>query len=308
MGVGPEKLSRDTLARLGTLRQHRRGGQRSPHKPLLALLAMGRLTASGSSELSWSEAESALADLIAEFGPPSRTGRAQSAAYPFTRLRSDRVWVLDHDVPMDLVGPLASGHVTGRFEPSIEAALRASPELIRAAARDLVLSNFPETVAPDVLEAVGLDPGLIAQAAHVLPGAAEIPTVRRRDPAWRTAVLVAWDRQCAFCGYDGQLAAASVGIDAAHVRWFAFGGPDALDNGLALCVLHHKLFDLGVLGLNQGLQVRVSAIFTARTEAGRAVYTLHGRKLAPRPGTVVPAAAHVAWHLREVFKGEPPTA
>ena len=92
------------------------------------------------------------------------------------------------------------------------------------------------------------------------------------------------------------------------MRWFAFGGPDALDNGLALCVLHHKLFDLGVLGVDQGLQVRVSAMFTARTEAGRAVYALHGRKLTPRPGTVVPAAAHVAWHAREVFKGEPLTA
>jgi hypothetical protein len=27
------------------------------------------------------------------------------------------------------------------------------------------------------------------------------------------------------------------GIDAAHVRWFTFDGPDELDNGLALCVL-----------------------------------------------------------------------
>jgi predicted restriction endonuclease len=68
---------------------------------------------------------------------------------------------------------------------------------------------------------------------------------RRRSPAWRTAVLQAWDRQCAFCGYDGQLGGASAGLDAAHVRWFTFDGPDDLDNGLALCALHHKLFDLG---------------------------------------------------------------
>ena len=75
-----------------------------------------------------------------------------------------------------------------------------------------------------------------------------------------------------------------------------------MDNGLALCVLHHKLFDLGVLGLNADLRVEVSANFTARTTTGRAVYELHGRALAPRPGTVVPAAEHVAWHLREVFR------
>jgi len=44
------------------------------------------------------------------------------------------------------------------------------------------------------------------------------------------------------------------------------------------------------------------------TEADRTIYALHGRKLAPRPCTVVPAAAHVAWQIREVFKGEPLTA
>jgi len=124
------------LARLASLRQHQRHGHRSPHKPLLVLVALGRLVAAGSSELPWPEAESKLAELIAEFGPPSRTGRAQSAAYPFTRLRADGVWVLDQDVPMDLVGPLARGHFTGRLEASAESALLARPALIAAAARD----------------------------------------------------------------------------------------------------------------------------------------------------------------------------
>jgi len=292
------------LDRLASLRQHQRDGQRSPHKPLLVLLALGRLAATGSSELPWSAAESELADLIAEFGPPSRTSRAQSAAYPFTRLRADGVWVLDHDVQMDLVGPLASEHVTGHLEPSVESALRGDPALIRTAARALVLSNFPETVAPDVLAAVGLDPDVVLTAADDL-GDDSAAVRRRRNPAWRTAVLQAWDRQCAFCGYDGQLAGASAGIDAAHVRWFNFDGPDDLDNGLALCALHHKLFDLGALGLDLSLSVLVSAVFTARTSAGRAVYELHGRLLTPRPGTIAPSADHITWHAREVFKGKP---
>jgi putative restriction endonuclease len=297
------------LARLASLRQHQRDGHRSPHKPLLVLLALGRLLATGSSALPWPAAETELAGLLAEFGPPSRTGRAQSAAYPFTRLRADKVWVLDQDVQMDLVRPLAAGQVTGRLEPSVEDALLARPSLIRAAARDLVMSNFPGTVAPDVLEAVGLDPGEVLGASDlpVLPGAgtASGPGGRRRDPGWRAGVLEAWDRQCAFCGYDGQIGGASAGIEAAHVQWFAFDGPDTPDNGLALCSLHHKLFDLGVLGLDQRLRIQVSTRFSARTQAGRAVYDMHGRVLSPRPGTVVPVAAHVSWHARQVFKGEP---
>lgn len=109
--------TQDVLGRFAALRQHQRSVQRSPHKPLLVLLALGQLAATGSSALPWSVAEPLLADLIAEFGRPSRTGRAQSAAYPLTRLRADRVWVLDHDV-QDLVAPLADGNVVGQFERS----------------------------------------------------------------------------------------------------------------------------------------------------------------------------------------------
>lgn len=63
-----------------------------------------------------------------------------------------------------------------------------------------------------------------------------------------------------------------------------------------------------VLGLDLSLRVLVSGMFTARTPAGRAVYELHGRLLTPRPGTASPAAAHITWHSREVFKGRPPAA
>jgi len=305
---GQDRTTTDVLGRFAALRQHQRDGQRSPHKPLLVLLALGRLADSGSSALPWSACEDELAELIAEFGPPSRTGRAQSAAYPFTRLRSDGVWVLDQDVQMDRVGPLADRHPVGRFEPSVESALRAEPALARSVARTLVLSNFPETIASDVLEAVGLDAADVLGFADSLSAGGGIADQRRRDPRWRFAVLQAWDRQCAFCGYDGQLAGASAGIDAAHVRWFTFDGPDELDNGLALCSLHHKLFDLGVLGLDLKLQVQVSAAFNARTSAGRAVYELHGLPLRPRPGTFVPAVRHLEWHRHEVFKSEPLSA
>jgi len=164
------------------------------------------------------------------------------------------------------------------------------------------MSNFPETVAPDVLAAVGLDPREVLGASGLLVWPGGAVAGRKRDPGWRLAVLEAWDRQCAFCGYDGQFAGASVGLEAAHVRWLAFSGPDSLDTGLALCSLHHTLSGLGMLGLDARLTVMVSARFTL---AGRAIYDLHGRELAPRPGTAVPALRHISWHTSQVFKGEP---
>src|SRR5487761_1785721 len=171
----------DLLALLTSLRQHQHNGHRSAHKPLLMLLALGRLATTDSSAVPWSVAEHALADLIAEFGQPSKTGRAQSAAYPFTRLRSDAVWVLDADVPMDLVRPLNEGSVTGRLPSPLEQALRVSPALIMDAARMLVTSNFPDTVAPDVLEAVGLDPHAVLSVEVTLDESPHIQAQRRRD-------------------------------------------------------------------------------------------------------------------------------
>jgi putative restriction endonuclease len=283
------------LARLASLRRHQRGGKRSPHKPLLVLLVLGQLSATGTSELPWSTAAEKLADLIGDFGPPSGTQRAQSAAYPFTRLRSDGIWTLDHDVPMDRVQPLTAHAVVGRLQPELEDALR-DVNLAAAVARQLVESEFPLTVAPDVLAAVGLDPDTILGAAD------QVTPRRHRRGSWRSTILQAWDRQCAFCGFDGQLGAATVGVEAAHVRWFTFDGPDEADNGLALCSLHHKLFDCGVLGLDHDLQIRVSSRFTSRTTTGRFVYDLHGQPLRPRLGTPTPASTHIDWHTNEVFK------
>ncbi len=288
------------LARMLALRQHQQDGKRSPHKPLLALLALGELAATGSSRLRWSAVEERLARLIADYGPPSRTSPVQAAAYPFTRLRSDGVWTLNADVPMDRVTPLTERDVVGRLDPEIEARL-ADPDVLYGVARALVEAEFPATIAGDVLVDVGLDPDqLIGAAPAVAVGG--VPGQRRRDGGWPARVLTAWDRQCAFCGFDGQLGYASVGIEAAHVWWFTHGGPDTLDNGLALCALHHKLLDRGALGLTHDHRIKVSEHFTARTPAGRQVYDLAGRSLQARPGTALPAVEHLAWHDREVFK------
>ncbi len=48
---------------------------------------------------------------------------------------------------------------------------------------------------------------------------------------------------------------------------------------------HHRLFDRGMLGLDDDLAVVVSQRFSARTPQGRALYDPHGRRLQPRPGT-----------------------
>jgi putative restriction endonuclease len=75
-------------------------------------------------------------------------------------------------------------------------------------------------------------------------------------------------------------------------------------NGLALCVLHHKTFDLEAFTVKEGV-VLVSdrAHGTAGFEEWLMVH--HGRPLRdPQRPDWRPEPGYLAWHGREVFKGE----
>lgn len=123
----------------------------------------------------------------------------------------------------------------------------------------------------------------------------------------RELVLTAYEYRCAFCGYDGRIDAVPVGLEAAHVRWWAFGGPDDVDNGLCLCSLHHKLFDRGVLGIGDDHRILVSQRFVGRSSAAHEHVTALADRtvIGPRPGVLPVAATHRAWHTSQVFRGTP---
>ncbi|WP_328466101.1 phosphorothioated DNA-binding restriction endonuclease [Streptomyces sp. NBC_00448] len=290
----------DWLERAAKLRQWTGNGTRAPHKPLLFLYALGRFQEDAEAELRYSAVEADLGRLLAEYGPAHRT----TPAYPFHHLVSDGVWEVRTDrgdgSPGNRVRELRASGAAGRLVPELRTALRREPSLLGRMARVLLDLHFPPSLHGELCEAVGLELEL-----------AETGTLtavrRRRDRRMRESVLTAYEYQCAFCGYDGMIGAVPVGLEAAHVRWWAFDGPDEVDNGVCLCALHHKLFDKGVLGVGDGQLILVSRDFVGRSAAAREhVVALAGRALlGPQPGTPAIAASHRAWHARQVFHGEP---
>lgn len=285
----------DVVRRLTSLKQYDRRGNRAPHKPLLLLMAIGELVDTGSSALAFSDVEDRLGRLIKEYVPNSTSVR-QTAAYPFRRLQHDQIWVLDREVTSD--SPTKLEGTTGRLEPSIEEALLENPNLLKAVVSSTLTQQFSPTLHDDILAAVGLD-----SLEYPPEDKRTVRAGAKRSAEWRRRILQDWQEACAFCGYDGSLGGAPVGIEAAHIKWVNLEGPNHLDNGLALCSLHHKLFDRGVLGLSADCEVRVSRHFKASSARGQGVYELVGVRLRPRPGTLLPAPRYTEWHGEQVFHG-----
>ena len=274
-----------------------RGGQRAPHKPLLALLALGRWQRGETADVSFDKLVGPLTELLKEFGPPRQSYHPE---YPFWRLQNDGVWAVhatgalkarqgNTDPPKS---ELLAHDARGGFSADVQAALRSEPTLAPEIATRLLVSHFPESIHPDILAAVGLSLDADLQAA------------RKRDPQFRRRVLTAYEYRCAVCGFDVRLGTVSIALDAAHIRWHQAGGPSEESNGLALCVLHHKTFDLGAFTINPEGVLLVSDQAHGTEGFHQALLRHHGGRIAqPQRPVWKPALEHLDWHAREVFRG-----
>ena len=96
-----------------------------------------------------------------------------------------------------------------------------------------------------------------------------------------------------------------VALEAAHIKWHQAGGPDIEVNGLALCSLHHKLFDRGAFALSKHLEILVSDDAYGSAGFQEWLMRFHGQKLNfPQRQTYYPNEDFTGWHVREVFQGE----
>lgn len=303
-------MTRDELlANLASLRLAPIEKKRAPHKPLLLLWLFGQFAATGSSTATYQQAEEPVSQLINEFGPPvaSPSLARQRAAMPFVHLERE-LWDL-RDATGQEIGPdaperrawLLDRGAVGRLRPPVERLL-SDPKTLAAAARLLLDLHFTPVLAELICAAVDLDVPALDLAGS--GGAARSSRLRPRRRGFAEEVLRAYAYQCAMCGFDGALGRYPVGIEAAHVRWHSQQGPDELANALALCALHHALFDLGVLGITEDRRIRVSSLYVARNEAGLAVDALADKPLIiPRPQQPTVDVIHISWHDRQVFKG-----
>ena len=189
------------------------------------------------------------------------------------------------------------------FQPVSGGAVHAGPD---AVARAILGAHFPSSLHEDIAAAAGLD--LEADTLpHSAAGTAAADAAARRvarKPLFREQVMRAYEYRCAVCGFQGRLGHALVGLDAAHIKWHQAGGPDETVNGLALCALHHKLFDRGVFTLTDSLKVQVSERANGGGIFDHLVVDFNGQEIhLPQRRSYHPEDQYVDWHAWEIFQG-----
>jgi hypothetical protein len=122
-----------------------------------------------------------------------------------------------------------------------------------------------------------------------------------RDRVFRRIVLRAYDERCAVTGLKLINGGGRAEVEAAHIRPVEANGPDIVSNGLALSGTAHWMFDRGLIGLDDDLQILVSR--QANDQDGiRGIINNRGRLLMPLREADRPHQQFVRWHREHCFK------
>jgi len=130
---------------------------------------------------------------------------------------------------------------------------------------------------------------------------AALTSRRVRDRAFRRVVLKAYHERCAITGLKLINGGGRAEVEAAHIRPVEANGPDTVRNGLALSGTVHWMFDRGLIGLSDDLDILVSRQVNDRAGV-EAMINRTGRALAPVRAMDRPHPHFLAWHRSQVFK------
>ena len=153
----------------------------------------------------------------------------------------------------------------------------------------MTLDHFPASMHQEILQTV------------------EIPTFviepQPSNPNFQSDVMNAYKEKCAVCGFRVRFENQPIALEVTYIKSPKAGGPDAEENGLALCSLHHELFNKGAFTLSENLHVLVSK-HTKGKGTEDWLKKFHGEKMKFPPHQIYYPRIHFTdWHFRNRFRG-----
>jgi putative restriction endonuclease len=123
-----------------------------------------------------------------------------------------------------------------------------------------------------------------------------------RSTAFRRVVVKAYDYTCAMCRIRVFTPEGRAVVVAAHIVPWSESHNDDPRNGLALCGLHHWVFDQGLVGVARDYRIQVSPVIPTDAEGTKPLWLLAENELhLPGDHTLRPAKTALRWHRKNVF-------
>ena len=193
--------------------------------------------------------------------------------------------------------PIGETDVAGK---SLESAVREIPRIV---AEDILKKGLAP-LAPMTTSAVR--EGLVDVSLPLLeidrPIREVISSRAVRDTTFRFRVVeLVYQGRCALTGIKMTNGNGRAEADAAHIRPVANGGPDHIQNGLALSKTIHWAFDRGLLSLQD--DGRIVTVERGIDDTVRKLLVSSGRAVLPSDPLDGPHASFLKWHRENVFKG-----
>lgn len=116
-----------------------------------------------------------------------------------------------------------------------------------------------------------------------------------RDAKFRRAVLHVYEGRCALTGMRLVNGGGRLETEAAHIMSVGAGGPDAINNGIALSGTVHWMFDRGLIGLADSGEILLSAKINDREGVEKMIYADRQARW-PSAEAYRPHPQFLAWH------------
>jgi putative restriction endonuclease len=121
-----------------------------------------------------------------------------------------------------------------------------------------------------------------------------------RDAKFRRAVLHVYEGRCALTGMRLVNGGGRLETEAAHIMSVGDGGPDAVNNGIALSGTVHWMFDRGLISLSDAGDILLSSKINDRDGVESMIYP-DRRARWPSTPAHRPHRRYLEWHRNECF-------
>lgn len=212
----------------------------------------------------------------------------------------------DRNVPFQTVGDYPERSVLnerGRVSGRAQAAVRTIPTEDFNRIIALGLDSYDEVLPRSDAE---LGPNSLSDEPYDLEQD-RVPMLTKRtirDRIFRTRVLQAYDRRCAFTGFQFINGGGRAEVEAAHIKSVQDKGPDVVQNGLALSGTVHWMFDRGLLAVADNAEILLSNHIND-VDGVRKILLPDGRARFAENIRERPDPHFLRWHRETCFKGTP---